>query len=34
MKIPRASVDVHRRKLSFYPDFKKVITHFFQPDRK
>ena len=34
MKIPRASVTVHRGKLSFNPDFKKVITRFFQPDRK
>ncbi len=34
MKIPRASVAVHRGKLSFTPDFKKVITRFFQPDRK
>lgn len=34
MKIPRASVDVNRGKLSFIPDFKKVITRFFQPDRK
>lgn len=34
MKIPRASVTVHKGKLSFNPDFKKVITRFFQPDRK
>lgn len=34
MKIPRASVTIHRGKLSFNPDFKKVITRFFQPNRK
>jgi len=34
MKIPIASVTVHRGNLSFNPDFKKVITRFFQPDRK
>jgi hypothetical protein len=34
MKIQRTSVTVHRGELSFNPDFKKVITRFFQPDRK
>ncbi|OQX75321.1 MAG: hypothetical protein B6D64_11805 [Bacteroidetes bacterium 4484_276] len=34
MKIPRASVTVHKGKLSFIPDFKKVITRFFQPGRE
>lgn len=34
MKIPKASVTVHRGKLSFNPDYKKVITRFFQPERK
>jgi predicted GH43/DUF377 family glycosyl hydrolase len=34
MKIPRASVKVYRGTLSFEPDYKKVITRFFQPDRK